>query len=59
MHAVIDSEDMARDLATVAGDWWDAEIGEMYARDYRTGDLDTFDVVTPDGRKFTVTVTEV
>jgi hypothetical protein len=57
-----DSEALASDIANVAGDMWNVEVGEMFDRDRgsRLGaDSHAFSVVTPSERKFLVTVTEV
>lgn len=49
-----DSEAMAADIAGAIGEAMNAEIGETYSRSYGHA----FNLVTPRGLKFTVTVTE-
>ena len=56
MHAVHDSEEMAADIAGAADNMWGAEAGEMFSRGY---DAHAFNVVTPAGREFLVTVQDV
>lgn len=50
-----DSEALAGDIANVAGDMWNVEVGEM--SDHGHGHAFTVDA--PDGRRFMVAVTGV